>query len=452
MDYSEKIASVMKKNSISVGQKISIEKDGKMHEGMLMPNTGDPNCLVVKLDSGYNIGIAMDDNAKIRKIAFAKEKSEIKKQNLKHDPSKPTIAILHTGGTIASKIDYNTGAVKAIFDAEDLVEMVPELADIANIRSRMIFQMSSEDMNANHWEIIAKEVLEEINEGCDGIIIGHGTDTMHYTSAALSFLLRDIPIPVILVGAQRSPDRGSSDAAINLICAAQFISDSDFAGIAICMHESSSDNFCYILPSCKTRKMHTSRRDAFRPINSKPIANIDYNLRKVEFIEKNYTKKDPKRMPKADLKFSKKVALVKIYPGFRAEQLDWYEKNCEGIVLEGTGLGHTPIAETDQYTKNNPEIEQKLKQMTEKGILVYMASQCIHGRVNMNVYTNARKLLTVGVKPVYMLPEVAFIKLGWVLGHTKDPKEIDKLMQTNLAGEIISRSELDDFPDKELEK
>lgn len=457
MDYSKQISEIMKRSSVKVGDKILLEKTGKKYEGILMPNTDDQQCIVLKLASGYNIGIEVDSKTDIKKIGDeAHIKGNIvsrkthKIEKLKHDPSKPTIAILNAGGTIASRIDYRTGGVTPVFTAEDLVSMIPELVDIANIRCRMIFQMWSEDMEPEHWKILAKEIVEEIEEGCDGIIITHGTDYLHCTAAAMAFMVQQSPVPIMVVGSQRSSDRGSTDAAMNLVCASKFIANSDFSGVAICMHANSSDNICAILPPCKTRKMHTSRRDAFRPINSKPIASVDYMSDKIEFFL-DYQKKDFKRKPILQAFYDKNVSLIKSYIGFRSEQLDWYGENSSGIVFEGSGMGgNLPINVLDDHTKHHKEFFNKLKKIAEK-IPVYATSHCIFGRVNMNVYTTGRDMQSIGINPAYMFPEVALIKLGWILEQTKDPKKIKEMMDKDFVGEIIERSELDEFPEKDLE-
>jgi len=459
MEYSKDIQAALKKAGAEIGHKITIMKEGRQHTGILMPKAaGFEDTIVMKLDNGYNIGITYSKNMKIEKATEEKKlrkaaEVEVRlRKAVEKDKTKPTIAILHTGGTIASRVDYATGAVKAIVQEWELLEMFPELKNYGNIRSRMIFQMMSEDMQPDHWQFIAHEIIEEIREGCDGIIVVHGTDTMHYTSSALAFFIRELPIPVLLVGSQRSSDRPSSDAGMNLICAANFIANTDWSGVALCMHGSAGDDYCYILPACKTRKMHSSRRDAFRPINAEPIAKIYYETGAIEIFQRNYLRKDFSRIPKLDNKFDKRIGIVKVYPGFRAEQLEWFENNCKGIVIEGTGLGHTPITETDIYTRDNPKIEQKLKEMSNKGIFIYMTSQCIYGRVNLNVYSNLRKLKAAGVLPAYMLPEVAYVKLGWALGKAKSKEDVIKLMEQNIAGEIIDRSEVQEFPDNDMEK
>ncbi len=433
MDYSASVKKLLDRAKIEVGDRLAVEKDGKRIEGVLMPNTGDPNVIVVKLSTGYNLGLSVV-GAKIEKLK--KEKKQLpKKSRYEYDKSKKTILIMHTGGTVASKIDYETGGVITAIEPEDLISAIPELQKIANIRSELIFQMWSEDMEPEHWIILAQKIAHE-QERFDGIIVTHGTDAMHYTSAALSFMLKNIPKPVILVGSQRSSDRGSSDAAMNLICAASFIVNTDYAGVALCMHASSNDDDCYIHSGLHVRKMHTSRRDAFRSVDVMPMAKVSRNG-SVEIMG-GFTR--PVEPFKVLPVFNKKVALVKIHPGFDNKQLEFYEKNgYKGIVLEGTGLGHAPINSIDKYTKEHAMLLSAIKRMTKSGIIIAMTSQCLYGKVNLNVYSTGRKLLDAGVVPVQMTPETAFVKLGWLLGHTKNMEAAKNLMQMSLIGEQVER-------------
>jgi len=457
--YSAALQEQLTKAGIEPGHRAEIMKGKTKTTGMVMPRTaGDPDTLVLKLDSGYNVGIKVD---KSTKITHAKEEKTIRKaaetsakppKALSKTPGKPTIAILHTGGTIASKLDYRTGATVPVFTAEEMVEMFPELTQIANIRAKIVFQMFSEDMEPEHWSAIADKAYKELTEeGCDGIIITHGTDTMHYTAPALAFALRDLPVPVVLVGAQRSSDRPSSDAGFNLICAARFIAQTDWSGVAICMHAAPDDSECWVLPATRTRKMHTSRRDTFRPINAEPIAKINYSLNSIKMLAKKYAKKDLARIPKLYKDFDRNVALIKMRPGFRAEELDYYASHMRGLVIEGTGLGHAPINHRDDLTSGHPYLLKKLEQFAKKSP-VYMASQCVYGRVNLNVYSTGRDLKAAGVKEAFMLPETAMVKLMWALGQTKELKKVHELMQGDIAGETILRSEVQEFPDQGLEK
>ena len=431
MDYSPAVKKILAKEKIEVGNRLSVEKGGKISEGVLMPNTGDPNVLVVKLDNGYNVGLT-PEGIKIKKLAQPKRVLP-KKMKYERDESKKTILILHTGGTIASRIDYETGAVNTSITPEDLIASVPELAAIANIRAEIVFQMFSEDLEPNHWMLLAKKIAQDY-ERYDGIIVTHGTDTIHYTSAALSFMLQNIPKPVILVGSQRSSDRGSSDAAMNLLCAAQFIVNSNFAGVAVCMHANMDDDYCYVHSGLHVRKMHTSRRDSFRSIDVMPIAKVSTS----GTVEMSEYKK-PSGEFKPLIAFEKKVALVKVHPGFNHRELESYGKiGYRGIVLEGTGLGHAPINAVDKLTKHHALLLSVIKKMTKKGIIA-MTSQCLYGKVGMNVYSTGRVLQEAGVIPVQMTPEAAFVKLGWVLGQTKNLEVAKNLMVENIMGEQIER-------------
>ncbi|MEM7820771.1 MAG: Glu-tRNA(Gln) amidotransferase subunit GatD [Candidatus Aenigmatarchaeota archaeon] len=449
--YSEAAAAVLRKVKAGIGDRVRILRGSTVYEGILLPRpeAGDPDNIVLKLDSGYNIGIKCK-GAKIERIRHEETKPSEQiglerwraglKRALSFDPGKPTITILHTGGTIASRVDYRTGAVVAAFTPADIVGMFPELTSIANIRSRLIRNMWSDDMRFGHYALIAKEIAKEIKTGVDGIILTHGTDTLHYTSAALSFILQNLPVPVILVGAQRSSDRPSSDAGMNLICAANFIAKSDFAGVAVCSHASSSDTTCWILPPNKIRKMHTSRRDTFRPINTEPIATVDYKSGKIEFVTSTYLKKDKLRRLKVMPKMEPRVAILYIHTNMFPEQFDFYRKaKYKGLVLAGTGLGHTPLHVVDEITKIHAKIRNALQKLT-KTCVVVMAPQTIHGRINMNVYNKGRDLLALGIIPAAdMTPETAFVKLAWLLGNYPRIR-VEGLMRKNIAGEISERT------------
>jgi len=343
------------------------------------------------------------------------------------------VVILHTGGTIASKVDYKTGGVVAKYSEKDMIEMFPELKNIVEVKSKLIKNMSSEDMNFKHFNLIAKEAAKELKNS-DGVIITHGTDTLHYSAAALSFILEGLDKPVIFVGAQRSSDRGSSDAEMNLICAAQFIEKSDFFGVGICMHEGMSDDNCLILPGVKTRKLHTSRRDAFKAVNDEAIARVD-KKGKIEFLKEINKEKGKLQLKLINEKI--KVGLIKSRPGMLASELKIYEK-YDGLVLEGTGLGHFPITKMDKLTEENGKIFNQIKKLAGKIPLV-MTSQCIFGRINMNVYSPGRELIKIGVlgNQNDMLPEVAYVKLFWLLSNHK--KDVRKMIGENLRGEINNR-------------
>jgi glutamyl-tRNA(Gln) amidotransferase subunit D len=436
--YSKEIERILEKKKIRVGDKIRVFKGKEVYEGILMPRIemGDTSCLVIKLSNGYNVGVKFEKNIKIEKIGEGPKIFKEKKKGAKEvifDKNLPTISILGTGGTIASRIDYRTGGVYASFSPEDIAMQIPELKEIANIKAEEIMSVMSEDMTPERWKLIARKVAKDANAGYKGIIVTHGTDTMHYTAAALSFMLKDLSCPVALVGSQRSSDRGSSDAAMNIACAANFVANSDVAEVCIVMHGSMSDDYCLAIRGTKARKMHTSRRDAFKPINDEPIAKI-YRDKRIEMLNENYRKRSEKKV-KVDDKLETKVALIKVYPGLDPEIFDFYlGKGYRGLVIEATGLGHTP-------TLGKFSLLPKIEKAIEAGVPVVVTSQCLYGRTHPTVYHNLRELLKRGV--IFgedMLPEVAYIKLMYVLGKTRNLEKVRELMVTNIAGEISERT------------
>ena len=412
------------------GDVVEVVTKGKTLTGVLLESS-KKEVVTIKLSSGYNIGINKKNIDGIRKIKKIRKEKAVSKHEIKKGLKK--ISILHTGGTVASEVDYKTGAVTAKFTPEELLEMFPELKDIANIDSRLIANIMSENMNFSHYNLMAKEIEKEINKGADGIIITHGTDTMHYSSAALSFILEDLSIPVILVGAQRSSDRGSSDASLNLISAVYFIANSDFAEVAICMHENIDDENCLILPGLKSRKMHSSRRDAFRTVNTIPFAIVNTENKSIKFLRKEYNARSNKKLRLKLFDEKIKVGILKSHPHMYPEEFLSY-KDFDGLVIEGTGLGHIP---TDK------EILEAVKKI--KAVMV-MAPQTIYGRLQMNVYSTGREIQGLGILGNYsdMTPETTFIKLAWLLSNYKK-EEVKELITKNLRGEISERTEKEAF-------
>ena len=427
------------------GEQLEISTNTQVFKGVFIKEEKD--FVVLKLGNGYNIGIAhrnIKDKKSLGIVKSEKGEEKGKKEKEATNSKLPNISILHTGGTIASKVDYSTGAVIAQFTEEEILSLFPEIKHMANINSRLIRNMQSEMIRFAHYNLLAKAVEEEAKKGVDGIILTHGTDTLHYTAAALAFTLEGIGIPVILVGSQRSSDRGSSDAALNLLSAAHFIVHSEFSGVAICMHENNSDDSCLILPPCKTRKMHTSRRDAFRPINANPIARISVEKKKIDFIS-DYEKKDKKKKLALKLFDEKlKIGLLKMHVNMFASELLAY-KDFDGLVIELLGIGHAPTMKVDEFTGENEHILKAIEALAKK-MPVVAAPQTIYGRINMNVYTPGRQLIDAGVIGNYsdMTPETAFIKLAWLLSnHRKE--EVKELFAKNLRGEISERSEKETF-------
>ena len=413
------------------GDRVRIEKNGTVYEGKVMPSM--EGYITIKMNSGYNAGFSRD-RVKVTLLESngettngdrngRKESKAAGEEIPKSEKKLPKVAILSTGGTIASKIDYRTGAVTSQFTADDILAAIPELKEIADFKGRVISSILSENMDSESWQNLARAVVEEIEAGAEGIIVTHGTDTMMYTAAALSFMI-ETPVPIVLVGSQRSADRPSSDNAMNAICAAM-VAISDIAEISVVMHGTTSDDFCEIHRGTKVRKMHTSRRDAFKSINSLPIGVVDYNTREI----KTYI--DYIRRGERPLKFKPgmepKCALVKFTPGASPEILEHYiNSGYRGLVLEGTGLGHVS-------TKWIPMIQKA----TDAKMPVIVTSQCLNGRICDRVYDTGRDMLKAGaIEGEDTLPETALVKLMWVLAQTDEFDKATEMLKEDLSGEI----------------
>ena len=428
--YSGATRDFLEKLGARIGCRMRFELQGNIIiEGLLMPHHefSAPDIIVIKLDNGYNIGISVN---RVRKadVVECRERVEAKPIHVEVSGQGPLVKILGCGGTIASKVEYETGAVKPAMSPAELMEIIPELKGLARYDVEVVFNILSEDMTPHHWKRIAEEVYKAIVGGAEGVVVTHGTDTMSYTAAALAFSLQNLPMPIALTGAQRSSDRPSTDAALNLVAAVLTTLKAPFGEVTVVMHSTPSDGEAFAHRGVKVRKMHSSRRDAFQSINDLPLAKIDVLNMKLEVINDRIIPRAKSRDEiKAVIGFDDRVALVKAYPGFQSEIIDFLvDKKFHGIVIEGTGLGHI----------GSYAIES-IKRAIEEGIAVVMTTQTLFGRVNMNVYTTGRKLLAIGVIPGEdMLPETAYVKLCWVLAQTRDLKEVRKMMLTNYVNEI----------------
>lgn len=441
----EKLLSFLKKHSVKEGDLVEVsEEKGEGMKGTIIPSTNEIT-LTLKLENGYNVGISLEKIKKIRKIKAGKGVGKSKPVLPKANKALPKISLIHTGGTIAARVDYKRGAVSWHTTPEDLLSMYPELFQLCNPKAILLKSMASEDLRFKHFALIAKAIEKEIGLGADGIILSMGTDNLAVASAALAFIFESISVPVIIVGSQRSSDRGSTDAFMNLMCAAEFVAKSDFAGIAICMHDSTSDDYCAILPACKTKKLHTSRRDAFKAVNDEAIAKVNFKTRQIEFVKKNYLKKDKKREIIAKPKMEEKTGFLKVSVNMPPEQLELFKRlKFRGLVIEGTGLGHMPLDTTDEITALHKKIKKLLQELIDSGCIVVMTSTCLFGRVQMHVYSKQVELSNMGViSGEDMLPETAFVKLAWLLGNF--PKEARELVGKNLRGEISERTEIQEI-------
>ncbi|TET71649.1 Glu-tRNA(Gln) amidotransferase subunit GatD [Candidatus Bathyarchaeota archaeon] len=428
--YRGKLREELEAAGAAIGDRVTITFDGGSYEGSLMPRleTADERHIVLKMRTGYNIGVIFDETTEIVKTGQA-EKPEFRPPPLPEmKEGLPRVSIVSTGGTIASRVDYATGGVHAAISSRDLLSIVPELSDIAAVDADILYSVFSENIGSEHWSGMARKVEEKIGEGAEGIVITHGTDTMGYSSAALSFALGNLPVPVIFVGSQRSSDRPSSDAATNLVGAVTVASRAPFAEVVLGMHETTSDKAIVFHRGTKVRKCHTSARYAFQSVNSPPLARLLDG--EIEMIALDYRRRGERELEIRD-GFEEKVALIKFHPDFNPGIIDWFvDCGYKGIVLEGTGLGHI-----------NTGFYGSVEKAFQEGVYVGMASQCIWGRVDMDVYTTGRELQELGVEPLGdMLAETALVKLMWALGQSDDPDEVRTLMRRNISGEYSDRT------------
>lgn len=431
MSYSESLSKLLSSICAEEGSVLTVESKGRSFTGTLMPHHdfSAPDVLILKVKSGYNMGIRIYDDSVIkvieRPVPRVKRETQVEAK-----PGLPKVVLIGTGGTIASYVDYRTGAVHPALSTSDMINAVPEIRDVANVEARVLFSIFSENMNVEHWQELAKAVADEINNGADAIIIPHGTDTMGYTAAALSFMLPDVPRPVVLVGAQRSSDRPSSDASSNLLAAARFCTKGRRAGVFVIMHDTSGDDSFAVHTGSRVRKMHTSRRDAFHSINALPVAHIDLEGN-IRFTGEGRSINDSKVELRNSME--KRTILLQFYPGMDPALFEGPIMQSKGIVIAGSGLGHV-----------NENMVPLIKKACDNGSVVVVTSQCLNGRTNLNVYNTGRDMISAGaINVMDMLPEVAYVKLMWALANSKDIEAAKAMMQTPLADEMSDRRTID---------
>lgn len=414
---------ILKRAGVAPGDRIRISTASRADEGVLMPSHAfsGRDVVILKLDSGYNIGLMVGPDSKIAQLAGAPSKPSKRPVPQRHTQL-PAVAILGTGGTIASYVDYRTGAVHPAATATDLVFATPELAEIADIRAEVVFQQFSEDVQPQQWLELARRVKAAFDDGARGVVVPHGTDTLSYTAAALAFLIRRLPGPVVLVGSQRSSDRPSSDAPLNLTSAVRVAAHADLAEVVICMHENADDDRVAIHRGVRVRKNHSTRRDAFQSVNAPPLGYVKDD--EIFILEPHRPRPDQGLGCEIFDAVADDVALVYSYPGLTADALERMVPG-RGLVLAGTGLGHVPRSTFDAIDR-----------LIQRGVLIVMTTQCLRGRVNLNVYSTGRDLLQRGVIPMEdALPEVAFAKLAWALGNAKDVNQARAWMNERVADE-----------------
>jgi len=428
--YRGRALEVLQHFQAAVWSDLKITTTRGQYSGIILPRseTADHLHIVLKLHSGYNIGILADAVTAVEIFGRKEAHYKIPEKEFPYDPKKPNVKLLGTGGTIASRLDYRTGAVIPAFSPGELYGSVPELADICNLETEKLFGVFSENMGPEQYIGTAQAIGREIAKGVQGIVIGHGTDTMHHTAAILSFMIQDSPVPIVMVGSQRSSDRPSSDAALNLMHSVKTAAESDIAEVMVCMFGPTSDLYGLLHRGTRVRKMHSSYRSTFRTIGDIPIAMV--SREKITPLRQDYKRRRTDRNVIINTAFEEKVSIVYYYPNMKPDIIDsLIDNGYRGIIIAGTGLGHV-----------NKPLYPALKRAQDKNIAVYMTVQTLWGYVQMYVYDTGRDMMELGVVPAAnMLPEVGYVKLAWALGQTTDLEEVKRIMLTPIAGEITER-------------
>jgi len=421
---------MLKKYHVRVWGQAKVETSRGSFEGTVLPRAenDDDQHIVMKIITGYNVGIDITTITRMTETGYKKANYKIPEKEFPITEGLPKVKLFGTGGTIASRLDYRTGAVIPAFSPGELYGAVPELADICNLETEKVFAVFSENMGPKQYVALAKAIGREIERGVDGIVIGHGTDTLHHTGAALTFMVQNSPVPIVLVGSQRSSDRPSSDAALNLMHAMYAAGHSDIAEVMVCMFGPTSDDYGLLHKGTRVRKMHSSYRSTFRTIGDTPLAMVD--RKSFTPIKKEYNHRRQDKDVKILPYFSDKVTILYYYPAMKPDVLDaMVDAGYKGIIFMGTGLGHV-----------NKELYPAIERAHKKGVHMFMTLQTLWGYVHMFVYDTGRDMMARGIVPAgNMLPEVAYIKLGWVLGQTDDPEEVKRMMLTPINDEITPR-------------
>ena len=428
--YRGKALALLKKHRVRVWSDVVMTTTRGGFRGIILPRSehDDDTHLVLKLANGYNVGIDISTVTRIEEKGYKEAHYKIPEKEFPVSDNKPNIKLFGTGGTIASRLDYRTGAVIPAFSPGELYGAVPELADICNLTTEKLFSVFSENMGPEQYKTLAIAIGEEIEKGIDGIVIGHGTDTMHHTASALAFMVQNPPVPIVMVGSQRSSDRPSSDAALNLIHAITTASQSDIAEVMVCMFGTTSDDYGLLHRGTRVRKMHSSYRSTFRTIGDIPLATVRRDT--ITPLRDDYNRRRLDRRVEIHPYFEERVAMLYYYPNMHPDMIDsLVENGYRGIVIAGTGLGHV-----------NKPLYPAIERASKAGVAIYMTVQTLWGFVHMFVYETGRDMQKIGVIPTEnMLPEVAYIKLAWALAQSDDLNEVKDIMLTPINGEITER-------------
>jgi len=415
---------------LPLGQHVAlVDAGGRSWAGSVIPPhemSGD-RILTLKLENGYNVGVRIDPGTRfeLTEGPHAAPTPAEAPSGARPPRGSAWVALLTTGGTIASRVDYETGGVRPVRGEREILDFYPELEAGGPVHIVPVFDRMSEDLVPEDWVTLAERTVDAFREGARGVVVAHGTDTLGFTAAGLSFLLRDLPGPVVLVGAQRSPDRPSSDGPTNLAAAAAVARDRRIGEVVAVMHAGISDTRFAVHRGTWVRKMHSTRRDAFESRNGAPVG----------FVERGEVRLELPVAPPAagparvDGPIDLRAGILWSYPGLTAERAAAFAQGLRGVVLAGTGLGHV-----------GAQLLPWIRSATERGVVVAMTTQCLAGGADPYVYATGRALLKAGV--LYLddlLPETAYAKMLWALGGETSADGVRRRLRENRAGEFSAR-------------
>ncbi|MCR2032411.1 asparaginase [Anaerofustis stercorihominis] len=327
------------------------------------------------------------------------------------------ILLIATGGTIASIKTKN--GMKPNTSAEELISYIPEIKDICGVDYIQLFNVDSTNIQPEHWIKIAKCIKEKYEE-YDGFIITHGTDTMAYTSSAVSYLIQNPKKPVILTGSQKPINADITDAKKNLIDSFTFACDDDIHGVYLVFNGKA-------IVGTRARKLRSKSYNAFESINYPVAAFIDEN-RIIKYVEKERKESDIVFHTTID----SRVFLLKLIPGMEPDILDYISDNYDVIVIEGYGVGGLPF-----HDKRN--FFDKLQMITKKGKIIVLSTQVMLEGSDAKLYEVGHKTVSnYNVLEAYdMTTESVVVKLMWITSLTKDFNEIKKLFYKKINHDIL---------------
>ncbi|MEC9350997.1 MAG: Glu-tRNA(Gln) amidotransferase subunit GatD [Candidatus Thermoplasmatota archaeon] len=418
------------------------------HEGLALPPAG-PKLITLKLANGYNVSYPESYVESVEILDEVEMSEEEGPTPIEQDESLPLVHLIHTGGTIASKVDYATGAVTARFEPHELLESVPELRSVARLRVVKLGNMWSDDIRPRHWNRMLRATEEAFAEGAVGVVITHGTDTLHLSAAAMGYGWSGNggrpPGRIVVTGSQRSPDRGSSDAAENLVAAVHWAAHGPAPSgyrdaSVVVLHADSSDGRCAVLPGIASRKYHSSRRDAFKSINQNPLAwiNNDGTGPSIEMAE--HEPADARVEAISPMMFDEDTRIAQFIADAHLQPdlvMSVIKDGYDAILFHGTGLGHLPISDPQDDSPENTKLRLMLEDHCANGGVVVVVAQTIHGPMNMNVYAKGREQQEMGIIGHGSLcpPGSALVKLHHLLSRGGGQETVASNWTEDLCGE-----------------